>query len=259
MARYWRHAGILGLACTVCLPVCADELVNAMVDEFFAELARRYRFNLLRTPSVDDHIGHAYFVEEVDVKCPKELLPLALAGTRIQATKAVDFRRADLPRPNPTNNWTSVTISSLIGQGAEARLSAKLPDRAADIGAATKSFRASNAQILVAIRTVPAADYRMAAAKRLKELNISKASEIEPGASGIVVPVAELLVQKFEFSAEMLNARNMSLSAKFLELFKLKVAGEQSQARRWKYDQATNSVLAFKPITLLFDRSVCPS
>jgi len=257
----WRKAtavAILGIVMNI--SAAADPLVDAMVDEFFTELSKRYSFNRLRAPDVDDYIGHAFYVERSDVNCASDLVPFARAGKAIQVTKVVDFRDIkDLPKPAPTTSWTGIQLSTLITQGVEARITAKLPDRKADVQAAARSFRASNAQILVATRTVPLANYRIAAAQRLQELRINRASDIEVGAAGVVVPVSELLVQKFEFDLDLLKARNLSISAKFLELFGVKVAGEQSQALKSGYIQATNSVLAFKPISLLFENQGCPN
>lgn len=260
MLNWWKLTTIFLLSGGLGGMVRADPLVDAMVDEFFSELSKRYAYNRLRAPDVDDYIGHAFYVEKSDLKCPSELVPMARSGTPIQATKLADFRNSKgLPKPVPTTSWTGIRLSTLISQGAEARISAKLPDRSAEVRAAAASFRASNAQILVAIRSVPSADYRIAAIKRLRALEIKKPADIEFGASGVVVPVAELLVQKFEFDSERLKARNLSVSARFLELFGIKVAGEQSQMLKSGYQQATNSVLAFKPISLLFETQSCPS
>lgn len=249
---------VAGIAAFLVLPAKADPLVDAMVDEFFTELSKRYAYNRLRAPDVDEFIGHAFYVERSDVKCASELAPLARTGAAIQVTKLADLRASKgLPKPKPIASWTGVRLSSLITQGVEAKVTAKLPDRAAEVRAAASALRASNAQILVASRSVPSANYRAAAAQALKELGITRLSEIEVGASGVVVPVAELLVQKFEFDSELLTARNMSISAKFLELFGLRVAGEKSKSLKAGYEQATNSVLAFKPISLLFSSSDC--
>jgi hypothetical protein len=229
-----------------------------MVDEFFAELSKRYAFNRLRAPDVDDFIGHAFYVEKSDVKCASDLAPLARSGAAIQVTKVADFRDAkNLPRPVAIQNWTGVRLSSLITQGVEARIAAKLPDKAAEVRAAANALRASNAQILVASRSVPSANYRLAAIKSLRNLGVKKLSDIEVGASGVVVPVGELLVQKFEFDSELLAARNLSIGAQFLELFGVRIAGAESKGLKSGYEQATNSVLAFKPITLLFDSAGC--
>ncbi len=247
-----------GIAAYLAQPAKADPLVDAMVDEFFTELSKRYAYNRLRAPDVDDFIGHAFYVEISDVKCAAELAPLARAGTAIQVTKVADLRSFNgLPKPNPIKSWTGVRLSSLITKGVEAKISAKLPDKAAEVRAAASALRASNAQILVASRSVPSANYRNAAARILNDLGVNSVNDIEVGAAGVVVPVAELLVQKFEFDSELLAARNMSIGAKFLEVFGLRVAGEQSENLKFGYDQATNSVLAFKPISILFQSADC--
>ena len=247
-----RFLPILCLATATSLN--ANPIVDTMVDEFFSELSQRQGYNRLRAPEVDDYIGHAFYVERSDVKCSAELAPLSRNGKAIQVTKLIDFRDfKGLPKPAPIREWTSVRLSSLITQGVEARISAKLPDKAAEVKAAASALRASNAQILFASRTVPAANYRLAALKGLEENRITKLSEIDAGATGVLVPVAELLVQKFEFDSELLTARNLSFGAQFLELFGLRVAGGQSKGLKAGYQQATNSVLAFKPIALMFD------
>lgn len=253
-----RPALVAFAACCFVSTSHADPLVDAVVDEFFTELSKRYAYVRLRAPEVDDYIGHAFYVVQSDVKCASDFAALARSGVGIQVTKAADLRETKgLPKPETIKSWTGVRLSSLITEGVEARLSAKLPDKAAEVRAAASALRASNAQILVASRSVPSIKYRQAAERNLRELGVAKVSDIEAGASGVVVPVGELIVQKFEFDSELLAARNLSLSAKFLELFGLSVAGAQSKGLKSGYIQATNSVLAFKPITLLFEQAGC--
>lgn len=192
----------------------ANPLVDAMVDEFFSELSQRQGFNRLRAPDVDNFIGHAFNDEKSDVKCFSELVPFAHSGHPIQVTKLIYLREPKgLPKLTPIRNWTAIQLSSLITQSVEARISTKLPDKAAEVQAAASTLRDSNAQILFASPTDTAANYLLAAIMGLNDSAITNATEIDSGASGVLVPVAELLVQKFESDSELLTARNLMISA----------------------------------------------
>ena len=242
------------LLCALTNPAQSNELIDTFAEEFLLQLSKNQGFNRIRAPGVGEYIGSAFYVEKADIKCSSELVPKARNGEALDTTLAINFKDTpNLPQPAPIRNWRSIRISSLITKGIEAEMSAKHPDKAAEIRAAASYFRKTNAQILFATRSVPAWEYRVAAKEKLSKSGIEKASDIEDSASGVVIPVSELLVQKFEFDSELARSTDLTLAAKFLSIFGGKVAGAESKNIQYGFTIPTNSVLAFKPISILFE------
>ena len=232
-------------------------VVDAIVKQFIAGLAKDQRFTLLTSPNPGDaQPGSLYSVKEPE-SCPSDLRRATLNG------EAVDISRwQDLPPPLGggeskvlITGWRSVRIDAFIGNAAKVALAKRTGKTAAEIDAAVRSLSESKAQVNFGKHEQASFPLRQAAEQYLRDKGITSAAQTSPESKGIVVPYAQLVFQKFVFDSESVRAIDVNLAAKFFNLFKLKVEGDRTQVRGSRFVLPTNAVFAFKYEPLLF---TCP-
>jgi hypothetical protein len=236
-----------------------ENFVEPFVEAVLTQLARRQGFNRLMLPDADAAVfGTAYYVDEDDVPCFSVLREMAQRGDPLPLNSLVQFATTDLPQPRVISEWTTIRISSLMGAAALAQVSAKVQDQQVSVGAMASAFKQTNAQILFASRDVPLLNYQRAARKQLQRDGVVNLHDVSPQASGVITPVSQLIVQKFEFDRQLVKKSEVNLIARFLELFGARIAGERSTNLLEGYQLPTNAVLAIKPGFVRFNHEVCP-
>ena len=236
----------------------ADGLVDPFVEVALRQLARNQGFARLMLPDAEAAVfGTAYYVEEPDVPCFAAFRDIARRGERVPLNSLVQFSTEGLPQPRVVSDWTSIRLSTLIGNDAVAQLTAQLPGKEATIGIMAAAFKKTNAQILFAAREVPVRGYQQAARTQLRREGITSLSDVSPQASGVITPFAQLLVQKFEFDKQVAVKQEAGLVARFLELFGVRIAGDRSENLLSGFSLPTNAVLAIKPGFVQFNSRTC--
>ena len=248
----WARPVILALALAPLGAMAQEAEVDAIVDHFLGQLAKTQRFTRLRTLSAEGaKIGSIYGVVSPEVTCLADLRKEAALGVPIQVQYLDDMPSAAF-RGGTVSNWTSVNIRKVLGANAEADIGAKLPDRRAELKAALDFLKASQAQIIFGVLERPSLPLRQAGRSYLKDQGLERASDAGTEVTGILVPHAQLLLQKFEFNRESLKSGEAGVGVNLLELIGLKIGAKAKQVDALDFKLPTNAVFAFRAEPLLF-------
>ncbi|MCR5867728.1 hypothetical protein [Aquincola sp. J276] len=255
-----RRASLLLVASLVCSAAPAaespEQIVDPVIDAVLASLAIRWGYNLLSAPDEGAaSIGKVYYV--TTPACAGDLVRMAEEGVPVRVFQALTLSQP-LPSPPVRKEWVSVRIDSVILKGARATLYAKLPSKTAELDAAFEALRRTNAQVLVGSRSIGAFDVKRAVASEFQAQGIRQVVDLGGnGATGALAPHAELILQKFEFDQELAKAAQVGFWVRFLELFGVRLAGEQSSRVVQGFKLPTFSTMAFKPVASLFSDHGC--
>ena len=109
--------------------------------------------------------------------------------------------------------------------------------------------------------SAPMAQRQQAAALRsyLKDQGLERASDAGTEVTGILVPHAQLLLQKFEFNRESLKSGEAGVGVNLLELIGLKIGAKAKQVDALDFKLPTNAVFAFRAEPLLFAQDCAQS
>ncbi|MEJ5128879.1 hypothetical protein WH367_22765 [Comamonas sp. MYb21] len=247
------------LACTVSLApahtLAQDAVVDAVVDHFLGQLAKRQGFTRLSTISNEGaKIGSIYGVVSPEVTCLPELKKQVLAGTPIQVQYLDDLPNV-AARGGLVTGWTSVNISSVLGAGAEGAISAKLPERPkAEIKVALEALKSSQAQIIFGVLERPSLPLRSSGRKYLQDQAINNTADAGADVAGIIVPHAQLLLQKFEFNRASVQSADAGGGIKILDLIEAKIGAKAKRIESREFKLPTNAVFAFRAEPLIFNQ-----
>jgi hypothetical protein len=243
-----------------CFPAAAaetmDQLVDPMIDAIFKSLAQRYRYNLLSMPDDSNaRIGKVYYVTEP--ACASALTKMAETGASMQVFEALSLPDATVADSAARTQWTSIRLASALSKGAKGELFARLPDRKAELNLALDALQRTNAQMFFGVRQVGSLRIKQAMDLELRQKRVRSAADLGNDARGAIAPHAELVLQKFEFDRSGARGRKGDVVLGFMELFGARLSAAQNVQNAYSYQLPTYSILAFKPVTSLFERSAC--
>lgn len=246
-------------AATPTTSIAQDATVDAIVDHFLGQLASRQGFTRLTTVSSDAaKVGSLYGVVSPDVTCVSDLRKQSKSGTPISVQYLDDIPRSN-DAPKKIKDWTTVNIHSVLGAGAEASIAAKLPGKKAEVRAALDFLKSTQAQIIFGILEYPSIPLLRYGRKYLKDQDILAASDAGSEVNGVVIPHAQLLLQKFEFNQDDKKSAEAGLGASFSKIFSLNLNGQAHQMNSLRVSLPTNGVFAFKAEPLLFGTNCQPN
>lgn len=233
-----------------------DELVDSIIETMFSSIAKRWGYNLLAAPEDGAaQIGKVYYITEPS--CSRQLNELATKGEGVRVFEALSLPEDSIPPPPVRGQWTSIRIASVIGSAARLNLRAALPDKQVELDLALEALDKTNAQVLVGSRSVSSVLVRRALERSLTDEGVTRLEDLGNGATGALAPHAELLVQKFEFDMDLVKVKKAGFWASFLDLFGVRLSADAKSRTVSGFVLPTNSILAFKSVTYLFDDKKC--
>ncbi|MEH6418415.1 hypothetical protein [Pseudomonas sp. CGJS7] len=251
---------LCSLLLCVCLPASAAEamqpVVDPVIDAVFKSLAQRYRYNLVSMPDDSNaQIGKVYYVTEP--ACASALTRMAETGAAMQVFEALSLREDEVPASAARTQWTSIRFASVLSKGATGELFARLPERKGEIKLALEALQRTNAQVQFGIRQVGSVSIKRAMDKELRRQQVVGPADLGNDARGAIAPHAELVLQKFEYDKQGASGRKGSVLLGFMELFGARLDASKNVQHAYGYQLPTYSILAFKPVTALFEPGAC--
>lgn len=235
----------------------ADDLIDAIVDQFVTELARKQGYLRLAAPSGDGaKIGSLYWVKGDSVRCADNLHTLQTQGQPLSVEYLADLKNP--PAQVKVENWTTVRLDNFLGAGAQAALTAKLRGRKGEISAAVGYLKKVNAQVSFAVVEKPSFALRKGAKDFLQEEKITDAGDLGAGATGLLIPYGQLVFQAFQVDKEIAKRGELGVGAQLLDMIGLKLGGSMEAAHKYGFQMPTQAVYAFKADNLLIPVK-CPA
>lgn len=235
----------------------ADDLIDAIVDQFVAELARKQGYLRLAAPAGDGaKIGSLYWVKGDAVRCSDNLSAIQAQGQPLSVEYLADLKNP--PAQVKVENWTTVRLDNFLGASAQAALNARLQGRKGEISAAVGYLKKVNAQVSFAVVEKPSFALRKGAKDFLQEEKIADAGDLGAGATGLLIPYGQLVFQSFQVDQELAKRGEMGVGAQLLNLIGLKLGGNMEAANKYGFQRPTQAVYAFKADNLLLPAK-CPA
>lgn len=229
-----------------------DAAVDAVVDHFLGQLASRQGFTRLTSVSSEAaKVGSLYGVVSSEVSCVSDLRKQTKAGIPISVQYLDDIPGSN-DAPKSIKDWTTINIHSVMGAGAEASIAAKLPGKTAEVRAALDFLKSTQAQIIFGTLEYPSIPLTRHGRKYLKEQEIQSVSDAGSEVTGLIIPHAQLLLQKFEFNLENKKSADAGIAASFSKIFGFGLNGQAHQLTTGSLRLPTNGVFAFRAEPLLF-------
>ncbi|WP_413458226.1 hypothetical protein [Herbaspirillum huttiense] len=247
---------LIGLSCAVLLGISSgahsapDEtlrqaLVQEVLDQLFIELARNEGFIVLKNKGDNAaQLGTTYLVSQQEAACLDDLDVATRQGRPVQISRYYEF--SDYSAKSTTLQWKQILVSNFLGTQAEAAIAARYQGTRADVSAALHTFKASRAQMMFAYREFQRLNTTREAKAALQKQGVSKAADLPEGEIGILIPYAQLIIQKFEADISSIDEKNMSFAAQFLRMFSLGLENDRSRTEIVKVRLPTNAVIGFR-------------
>jgi len=232
-----------------------DAAVDAVVDHFLGQLASRQGFTRLTSVSSEGaKVGSLYGIVSPEVSCVSDLRKQTKAGIPINVQYLDDIPGSNEAQKS-IKDWTTINIHSVMGAGAETSIAAKLPGKKAEVRAALEFLKSTQAQIIFGTLEYPSIPLTRHGRKYLKEQEIQSVSDAGSEVTGVIIPHAQLLLQKFEFNLENKKSVDAGIGASFSKIFSFGLNGQAHQMTTGSLRLPTNGVFAFRAEPILVGTS----